>query len=170
MRIKLLLLLTAFSIGATAQNNTGKTDASKPAQQKPTQQKPVPGKNQSKAIKLKTLLGKNENGATVTVDEALQLINFPLRVLDINNERCTILSYNFMYKRKAFVENETTGKKEVTFSSVGEIFKETPLPKLWRDNMTESLKKDEEFYFFDIIIKDNLGRKMFAPELKIKVQ
>ena len=134
------------------------------------QKKPVKPVAQSKVIKLKTFLGKNENGAIVHLDEGLQLINFPLRVVDANNERVTVLSYNFMYKRKAMVENEETGKKEIKFTTVGDIFKTTPLPQIWRDNLTESLKKDEDLFFFDIIIKDKLGRRMFAPELKIKIQ
>ena len=130
------------------------------------QKKPV----LSKLSKLKTFLGKNENGAIVPVDEALQLINFPLRIVDADNERCMLISYHLMYKRKSFFEDETTGKKEVAFSQVGDLFKETPLPSLWRKNMSESLKKDEELFFYDIIIKDKQGRRRFAPELKIKIQ
>lgn len=165
MRI-ILYIFSFLSLTAAAQKTPAKPATSKPVTNKPTPPKTTP----SKIIKLKTFLGKNENGAVVSLDEGLQLINFPLRVVDNNNERCTVLSYNFMYKRKAFLENEETGKKEIKYSSVGEEFKVTPLPQLWRDNLTESLKKDEELYFFDIIIKDNLGRKMFAPELKIKIQ
>ena len=127
-----------------------------------------PGK--PKAIKLKTFLGKNQNGATVTLDEAQQLINFPLRIVDMNNERCNLISYNFIYRRKAFLENEETGKKEIKFSTVGDRFNSTPLPQIWKDNLAESLKKDEELYFYDIIIKDKLGRRTFAPELKIRIQ
>ena len=68
------------------------------------------------------------------------------------------------------MENEETGKKEIRFSTVGERFNSTPLPQIWKDNLTESLKKDEELYFYDIIIKDKLGRRTFAPELKIRIQ
>ena len=136
------------------------------------QKKPVKATTKSpvKPLKLKTFLGKNENGAIVTLDEALQLINFPLRITDINNQRVTILSYNFTYKRKAFLEDENTHKQQITFTTVGDVFKASPLPQIWRDNLTESLKKDEELFFFDIIIKDNQGRKTFAPELKIRIR
>ena len=136
------------------------------------QKKPIKSvsKSQVKPLKLKTFLGKNEDGSTVTLDEALQIINFPLRITDINNQRVTLLSYNFTYKRKSFLEDEATHKQQLTFTTVGDVFKVTPLPQIWRDNLTESLKKDEELFFFDIIIKDNQGRKTFAPELKIRIK
>ena len=152
MRIILLLLLPFICLDAASQKQ------------------PVVKNPGSKTFKLKTLLGKNQNGAVVTLDEALQLINFPLQVVDANNDRCPVLSYNFLYRRKAFIENETTGKKEATFNNVSEVFKVTPLPPLWRDNMAASLKTDEELYFFDIIVKERFGRKVFAPELKIRIQ
>ena len=122
------------------------------------------------SFKLKTLLGKNEGEATVTLDEGLQLLNFPLRVVDDKNNSCTIISYNLMYKRKGMVEDETTGKKDITFTSVGDRFTTTPLPGIWKENISETLKKEEELFFFDIIIRDKFGRKTFAPQLKIRIQ
>jgi hypothetical protein len=50
------------------------------------------------------------------------------------------------------------------------MFKTTPLPKVWVDNLKNGFQKDEELYFFDIIVKDNKDRKFFAPDLKITIQ
>lgn len=119
---------------------------------------------------VKTYLGKNSDTAQVQLDEATQLVGLPLRVTDTKNNVYTISSYQFLYKKKSVVENEQTGKKELAFTTVSNLFKVTPLPDLWKNNITESLQKDEELYFFDVIVQDKLNRRFFAPELKIKVK
>ena len=79
-------------------------------------------------------------------------------------------SYHFLYKRKGVIQDEETGKKSITFTTVSDIFKTTPLPKIWIDNLKDGFQKDEEIYFFDIIVKDKKNRKFFAPDLKINIQ
>lgn len=128
----------------------------------------------TKVVKFKppvvqTFLGRNINGATVTVDEANQLINLPLKITDDKNNVYTIASYQFMYKRKSVIENEETGRKEIVFTTVADLFNATPLPEVWKANIVGRLQKDEELYYFDIIVQDKLNRKFFAPELKIKI-
>jgi hypothetical protein len=128
----------------------------------------------TKVVKFKppivqTFLGRNINGATVTIEEANQLINLPLKVTDDKNNVYTVTSYQFMYKKKTVIENEQTGKKEVAFTTVADLFKTNPLPEVWKANIGGSLQKGEELYYFDIIVKDKLNRKFFAPELKIKI-
>jgi len=118
---------------------------------------------------VQTFLGRNINGATVTVDEANQLINLPLKITDDKNNVYTIASYQFMYKRKSVIENEETGRKEIVFTTVADLFNATPLPEVWKANIVGRLQKDEELYYFDIIVQDKLNRKFFAPELKIKI-
>ena len=61
-------------------------------------------------------------------------------------------------------------KKVSRFTNLSDMFTSTPLPKVWIDNIKDSFQKDEELYFFDIIVKDNKDRKFFAPDLKITVQ
>ena len=119
---------------------------------------------------VKTFLGRNEKEATVTLDEANQLVNFPLKITDDKNNTYTISSYQFLYKKKSVIENEETGRKEVVFTNTAGIFKETPLPKVWKENISGALQKGEELYFFDVIVNDKQGRKFFAPDLKIIVK
>jgi hypothetical protein len=119
---------------------------------------------------VKTFLGRNTQTADVTVDEANQLINLPLKIVDDKNNAYAVDSYQFMYKKKSVIENEQTGKREITFTTVADLFKATPLPEVWRNNIGGTMQKDEELYFFDIIVKDKLDRKFFAPELKIRVR
>ncbi len=119
---------------------------------------------------VKTFLGRNEKTATVTVDEANQLINLPLKITDDKNTVYTISSYQFMYKKKSVIENEETNKKEIVFTTVANLFKTTPLPKVWKENISGGIQKGEELYFFDVIVNDKQGRKFFAPDVKVTVQ
>ncbi len=119
---------------------------------------------------VKTYLGKNADTTQVLLDEATQLVGLPLKVTDAKNNDYTISSYQFLYKKKSVVENEQTGKKEIAFTTVSDLFKVTPLPDLWKSTIAGSLQKDEELYFFDVIVQDKLNRRFFAPELKIKIR
>ena len=119
---------------------------------------------------VKSYLGINTNGATVTKEEASQLIALSLKITDDKKNIYTIDSYHFLYKRKGVIQDEETGKKNTTFTNVADLFKTTPLPKVWIDNLKDDFQKDEELYFFDIVVKDNKNRKFFAPDLKITIQ
>ncbi len=151
-----LFLLCAFAgLFSFAQVAQKKSDITKIAKFKP----PV----------VKSLLGVNTTGASVTADEANQLITLPLKITDAQNNIYSINSYNFLYKRKGVFEDEETGRKQVKFTTVSDVFKTTPLPKIWIDNIQNGFQKDEELYFFDIVVKDKTGRKFFAPDLKITI-
>ena len=52
----------------------------------------------------------NKNGATVTVDEAAQLIALPLKITDEKNNVYPIDSYQFLYRKKGGIQDEQTGK------------------------------------------------------------
>ena len=119
---------------------------------------------------VKTYLGINQNGAEVTIEEANQLIALPLKIVDDKNNKYSIVSYRFLYRRKGVILNDETGKKEISFTIVADRFNETPLSKVWIDNMKGHLQKDEQLYFFDIVVKDKQGREFFAPELKITIK
>ncbi|MEP6951713.1 MAG: hypothetical protein ABI863_20645 [Ginsengibacter sp.] len=119
---------------------------------------------------VQTFLGINTNGAAVTKEEADQLIALPLKITDAKKNAYAIDSYQFIYKRKSVVQDEETGKRQSTFTIVSDRFKAAPLPKVWVDNIKGRFQKDEELYFFDIVVKDNTGRVFSAPELKITIQ
>ncbi len=119
---------------------------------------------------VKTYLGVNQNGALVTKEEASQLIGLPLKIVDDKKNAYPIDSYQFLYRRKSTIQNDETGRKETTFTIVADRFDSTPLPKVWIENTKDQFKKDEQLYFFDIVVKDKEGRKFFAPELKITIK
>jgi hypothetical protein len=157
--LALFVFLTGVVNGLTAQTSTVRVNTGK-----------VTKVAAFKPPKVKTLLGKNAQTATVSIDEAKQLINLPLKISNDSRNLFTIDSYQFMYKKKSVIQNEQTGKKEIVFTTVADLFKTTPLPEIWRKNIGASIQKQEEFYFFDIIVKDKLDRRFYAPDVKIIIQ
>jgi len=123
-----------------------------------------------KPPKLTTLLGIRSDSVTVYKEEAVQLVALPLKINDDKKNVYTISSYRFMYKRRAVTEDEETGKVTPIMSNVTDLFRETPLPKLWVKIITEQLRAGEELYYYDIVAKDAQGRLMFAPVLSIKIK
>jgi hypothetical protein len=119
---------------------------------------------------VKTFLGVNQNGASVTVDEAAQLISLPLKITDDKSNIYDVDSYQFLYRKKSYIQDEQTGKAIPTFTISASRFDSTPLPKIWVDNLKNGLQKDEQLYYFDIVVKDKKGRRFFAPEIKITIK
>ena len=125
--------------------------------------------NKFKPPVVQTFLGINQDGAKVMKEEAAQLVGLPLKITDDKKNVYTVVSYQFLYRRKGVIENEQDGKIEESFTIVSGRFSETPLPKVWIDNIKDNLKKDEQLYYFDIVVKDKQGRKFSAPEIKITI-
>lgn len=134
--------------------------------------KPAPSKTFQKFTppKLTTALGIRTDSAVVAREEAVQLATLPLKITDAKKNVYTISSYQVMYKRRAVTEDEETGKVTPVISNVSQLFKETPLPALWKNILTEQMRQGEELYFFDIIVKDAQGRLMYAPTYRIKIK
>ena len=136
-------------------------------QQLLAQTKPAPVK--FKLPKLFTQMGGFRDSVTLTVPEAENIINQPLKIFDDKKGLYTISSYQFLYRRKVVTEDETTGKPIPTSSMVASTFKVTPMPEIWVNSVKEQVRPGEELYFFNIIAKDAQGRVMYAPDFKIKV-
>ncbi len=108
--------------------------------------------------------------ASADVEIAKVVIALPLKIVDDKKNNYAVVSYQFAYKRIGITEDEETGKTSPQSDIVSNQFTESPLPAIWQSNITEGLHKGESLYFFDIIVLDKLGRRFFAPELKITVQ
>ena len=135
-----------------------------------TAKKPVSTFAKFKPPVVKSYLGKYTGTASCSPEEGKQIILQPLRIADDKNINFKISSYQFAYKRLGVTEDETTGAVTPAKDMVAKRFTETPLPEIWKTNITEQLHKGEELYFFDIIVYDKQGRLFFAPELKITIQ
>ena len=137
------------------------------SQQLLAQTKPAPVK--FKPPKLFTQMGGFRDSVTLSVAEAENIINQPLKIFDDKKGLYTISSYQFLYRRKVVTEDEATGKAIPTSTMVAGTFKVTPMPPIWVNSVMEQVRPGEELYFFDIIAKDAQGRVMYAPDFKIKV-
>ena len=119
---------------------------------------------------VQTVWGDYKNDARVSTEEAVKLLSMPVKIVDSGRHNYTIDNYRFLYRSKSIVENEQTGKKEVSFTVTSDKFTTTPLSKVWIDNIRNGLKQDEQLFFFDVLVKDDQGRLFFAPDLKITLQ
>ncbi len=135
-----------------------------------TAKKPVSTFAKFKPPVVKSYLGKYTGTANCSPEEGKQIIQQALKIADDKNAVFKISSYQFAYKRLGVTEDETTGAVSPAKDMVSQRFTETPLPEIWKSNITEQLHKGEELYFFDIIVYDKQGRLFFAPELKITIQ
>jgi hypothetical protein len=122
------------------------------SQQLLAQTKPAPVK--FKPPKLFTQMGGFRDSVTLSVAEAENIINQPLKIFDDKKGLYTISSYQFLYRRKVVTEDEATGKPIPTSSMVAGTFKVTPMPDIWVNSVKEQVRPGEELYFFDIIAKD----------------
>jgi hypothetical protein len=121
--------------------------------------------------KLITSLGaKSDTIVTVSVNEAIALINQPLRVTDNKKGVYTISSYQCLYKKRGVTEDEESGKISPTTSVSAQRFTTTPISAIWLRIITEELKPAEEIFFFDVVVKNAAGKLFFAPNVKLLVK
>ena len=127
-----------------------------------------------KPPKLASSLGNYKDSAIITVSEGQQLITTPLKITDVKNGKYTISSYQFLYRKTGVTEEENengpTGKTKPTTTISADLFRTSPLSPLWITTINDQLKTGDELFFFDIIVKDEQGRLMFAPQLKLMVR
>ena len=116
---------------------------------------------------VKVYLGGHPHGDSISKETAKLLLPLPLKILDSKNTEYLVENYQFLYKKKSYVQDPETGKIQEVFTMSADIFKETPLPKVWIENVGLKLQKGEEFYFFDIIVKDKQGNRFLAPNYKL---
>ncbi|MEO5501195.1 MAG: hypothetical protein ABIR31_07115, partial [Ginsengibacter sp.] len=97
-------------------------------------------------------------------------LTMALKVTDAKGVFYPIESYQFVYTKKGAMQDEATGKVVPTSTIQANRFFTSPLPKVWSDNISNSLHPGEEIYFFDIVVKDKQGRQFFAPPLKFIIK
>jgi hypothetical protein len=158
-----LMLAYSTSMAQSPQKTANNKPASKPpiAAPKPKQPQPM----------VKSTWGKyGGSNNMLAAEEAKQLLSQPIVITDEKSVTYQLHSYQFGYRRRGVTENEQTGEVTPQSDMVIQLFKTTPLPELWQNNISETLHKDEELYFFDVIVYDKNGKLFFAPELKIIIK
>lgn len=134
------------------------------------QQTTIPVKTPFKPPVVKTYIGIRSGNDTVHLEEATQLVKLPLVVKDEKGSVYKLVNYRLLYKKKGYVENLQTGKPELHYTTVASRFDDSPLPKVWSDNIQLTLKSGEELFFFEILVSDANGRKFYAPDIKLIIR
>lgn len=119
---------------------------------------------------LRSSLGEQQGKVSIAKEAAVEAIKKPLRIFEYKtNKEYSISSYQVIYRQKTFAEDEN-GKLNPSSVVTAQLFKSTPLPELWINELSSRLKPGEQINFFDIIAKDDKGRVMYAPELNITIK
>lgn len=136
----------------------------KPSTQKPKTEKPVI----NEPLKIKPLWG-NHPGGNMLVADGINYADSSLRVIDDKGNRYPIVSFKFIYRRKASITDDQTGTVKNTWDVVAtDVYNETSLSEVWRNTIKESLQRDEEWIIDYIMIKDKAGRKVMATPMNFK--
>lgn len=118
-----------------------------------------------KVPKISVILGGFKDSLKLPVEEIKKIIDKPLIITDGTAMKYKVSSYQVLYRQIAVTEDES-GKALPTTSVNNARFTESPLSAIWIKVINEELMKGEQIIFFDIIVKDEKGRVMYAPDLK----
>ncbi|MDB5201428.1 MAG: hypothetical protein JWQ27_837 [Ferruginibacter sp.] len=117
--------------------------------------------------KLTTVLGTYKDSVAVSIDAAQYLVEQTLLVSDDKNNPYEISSYQVVYRKLGVTEDEQTGKVTPTTSVSTQLLRTTPLPPVWQNTLREQMKKGEQLWFIEVIVKDKAGHVWYAPNVKI---
>lgn len=118
---------------------------------------------------LTTILGGYKDSVTISVAEAERILGEKIYIVDNKKAVYGVSSYQVAYRKIGVTEDEQTGKVTPTYTLVANLFKTTPLPANWIQQIREQVKPGDELFFFDVIAKDAQGRVMYAPNVKFVV-
>ena len=118
--------------------------------------------------KLFTTIGVLKDSAKAPMAQAISVLGQKLTIKDAKGStNYTIQSYQFIYTKRTISEDES-GRAIASKSIVAkQFYNGDPLPAAWVNTIRDQILEGEELYFFDIIVKDEKGRVMFSPALKI---
>jgi hypothetical protein len=119
-------------------------------------------------LKLKPLWG-NHPGGNMLVADGINYADSALRVIDDKGHRYQVVSFKFIYRRKASITDDQTGAVKNTWDVVAtDIYNSNSLTDVWKTTIKETLQKDEEWIIDYITIKDKSGRKVMATPMNFK--
>lgn len=131
------------------------------------QQKPAP---KITPPVLQTFWGFSKGGS-LPLEMALQLVDSSVWVISDKKERMRISRFMLVYRSKDRYEDEETGKIQTRFNAQSiEVSNTGLLPENWRKYLYENIKREDELLIADIIVRDQNGEYLRAPDLKIVIQ
>ena len=131
------------------------------------QQKPAPT---LKPPPLQSFWGTTKGG-DLPLEFVLGVLDSAVWVIDDKKNRYPISRFIVVYRSKDKFEDEKTGELKTRFNPNSTSVKNSALlPELWRKNLYETIKKDDELIIADIIVRDKKGNYFSAPDVKIVIK
>jgi hypothetical protein len=110
-------------------------------------------------------------GGDLPLEMVLQLVDSSVWVISDKKERMRVARFIILHRSKDRFEDEETGTIKTRFNSSADQIRNTAeLPEKWRKKIYETLKREDELYITDIIVRDRKGEYLKAPDIKIVVQ
>lgn len=110
-------------------------------------------------------------GGELPLEMVLQLVDSSVWVISDKKERMRVARFIILHRSKDRFEDEETGTIKTRFNSSADQIRNTAeLPEKWRKKIYESIKREDELYITDIIVRDRKGEYLKAPDIKIVVQ
>jgi len=131
--------------------------------QKPALVKPI------KIPALQTFLATYKDSTAISAQVAASIVGLPIKVTDAKKQAYKIIHYQVSFKKFGVREDEETGMMIPSYTMSAESFTQTPMSAIWIKSIQELIKKGDELYFFDIIVKDAQGHVMYAPDIKFTI-
>ncbi|HMP87370.1 MAG TPA: hypothetical protein PKE63_08850, partial [Lacibacter sp.] len=92
-------------------------------------------------------------------------------VISDKKERMRISRFILLYRSKDRYEDEETGAIRSRFNSSSVQVNNTALlPERWRKTLYENIKKEDELYISDIIVRDRNNEYLKAPDIRIIIR
>jgi hypothetical protein len=131
------------------------------------QQKPAPT---LKPPALQSFWGTTKGG-DLPLEFVLGVLDSAVWVMDDKKIRYSISRFIIVYRSKDKYEEEKTGEIKTRFNPNSTSVKNSALlPEIWRKNLYEMIKKEDELIIADIIVRDKKGNYFAAPDVKIIIQ
>ncbi len=131
-----------------------------------TKSKPV-----SKATppKLRVSLG-GYRGGEITSDIMKSIIDSAVTVRDEKGNSYPVTHFRINYFfQSSYKDDQTEQIKTVSDFRAFDFYNTALLSENWRESIKDNVKKDDEMLLDNITIRLKNGKKMFAPDFKLKV-
>ncbi|HMO32404.1 MAG TPA: hypothetical protein PKE07_05355 [Lacibacter sp.] len=110
-------------------------------------------------------------GGELPLEMVLQLVDSSVWVISDKKERMRISRFILLYRSKDRYEDEETGAIRSRFNSSSVQVNNTALlPERWRKTLYENIKKEDELYISDIIVRDRNNEYLKAPDIRIIIR
>jgi hypothetical protein len=143
------MLMFSFAVTLSAQTKTSATKSTIP--------------------KLRVSLG-GYPGGEITSDIMKSIVDSSIVVRDEKGNRYPVTHFRVNYFfRSSYKDEQTEQVKSVQDFRAFDFYDTPMLSENWRESIKDNVKKDDEMLLDNITVRMKNGKKLLAPELKLKV-